>query len=138
MTFKFGQRSESNLVGVHPDLVRVARHALTLSPVDFAITEGVRSLKRQQELFNQHLTKTIHSRHLIGYAIDVVAYIGNTVSWDLPHYATIAKAMKAASEELNIPIEWGGDWRSFRDGPHFQLTYKAYPDPKTATAGVQA
>jgi peptidoglycan L-alanyl-D-glutamate endopeptidase CwlK len=29
--------------------------------------------------------------------------------------------MKQAAYELNIKIEWGGDWKSFKDGPHFQL-----------------
>lgn len=40
---------------------------------------------------------------------------------ELPLYYKIADAMKQAADELRIPIEWGGDWRTFKDGPHFQL-----------------
>ena len=30
-------------------------------------------------------------------------------------YEKIAKAMKQAAYELNIEIEWGGDWESFKE-----------------------
>ncbi|HAI0131728.1 TPA: M15 family metallopeptidase, partial [Escherichia coli] len=38
-----------------------------------------------------------------------------------PLYEKIAQAFKQAAAELNTPIEWGGEWRSLKDGPHFQL-----------------
>ncbi|KLG58653.1 M15 family metallopeptidase, partial [Escherichia coli] len=38
-----------------------------------------------------------------------------------PLYEKIAQAFKQAAKELNTPIEWGGDWRTLKDGPHFQL-----------------
>lgn len=38
-------------------------------------------------------------------------------------YHKLADAMKQAAKELNVPIEWGGDWRTFKDGPHFQLPW---------------
>jgi peptidoglycan L-alanyl-D-glutamate endopeptidase CwlK len=135
---RFGLRSQGNLIGVHPALVEVTMRALQLSTVDFAITEGLRSMARQQELFKQNKSKTLASRHLTGHAVDVAAMPDGKLSWAWDYYEQIAIAFKQASKELNIPIEWGGDWVSFRDGPHFQLPYATYPKPMEATAGVQA
>lgn len=121
MSFKFSKASENKFNGVHPDLVKVARLALELSEVDFGITEGMRSLERQLSLFEQGKSKTLKSKHLEGRAIDVHAVVGGTVSWMFHYYETIARAFKQAASDLNIEIEWGGDWEKFRDGVHFQL-----------------
>ncbi|WP_025122628.1 MULTISPECIES: M15 family metallopeptidase [unclassified Serratia (in: enterobacteria)] len=125
--FIFGSTSEKNLLGVHPDLVKVARRALLLSPVDFRITEGLRSMARQRYLLREGKSQTLRSRHLTGHALDVVALPGNVVSWDMAYYRQIAAAFKQASDELKIPVEWGGNWTTLKDGPHFQLPFKDYP-----------
>ncbi len=127
MTRSFSPRSEQRLVGVHDDLVRVARRALELSPVDFAVIEGLRTTKRQAQLLKAGASKTMRSRHLTGHAIDVAPIIAGQVRWDWPPFHQIAAAMKQAAAELGVPIEWGGDWRTFKDGPHFQLPWKDYP-----------
>jgi peptidoglycan L-alanyl-D-glutamate endopeptidase CwlK len=123
--FQFSQRSEQNLQGVHPDLVAVVRKALALTSVDFMVTEGVRTPERQRELVSRGASQTMNSLHLpqadgYAHAVDLAAWVGG-VRWDWPLYHKIAEAMKLAAAELGIPIEWGGDWRSFPDGPHFQL-----------------
>lgn len=74
-TFKFSSRSEKNLQGVNPDLVKVTRRALEISEVDFGITEGVRSRYRQKQLVATGKSQTMNSRHLTGHAVDVVAYV---------------------------------------------------------------
>lgn len=117
----FSERSNSKLEGVDERLIRVATLALQLSPVDFGITEGVRTLERQKELVKAGASRTLKSKHLEGKAIDVVAYVGGKVAWDWPLYEKIAKAFKQAADELDIKIKWGGDWATFKDGPHFQL-----------------
>lgn len=122
--FKFGTVSLTRLVGVNANLVRVAKLALQKSTVDFAITDGLRTLERQKQLLAEGKSRTLRSRHLIGEAVDVAAYVNGKLSWDWQYYAAIAKAFKAASLELGIPIEWGGDWISFKDGPHFQLAQR--------------
>ena len=127
MAFKFGERSEARLVGVHPDLVKVVRRALEISLVDFAVVEGVRTKERQAELFKSGASQTMNSRHLTGHAVDLAPVVGNQVRWDWPLFFPLAEAMKAAAAEANIPIEWGGDWRKFKDGPHWQLPWKEYP-----------
>lgn len=125
--FHLSRRSLSRLDGVHPDLVRVVHHAIGITPVDFMVTEGLRSIERQRELYKAGASRTMNSRHLTGHAVDLVALVGGKVRWDWPLYESIATAMKLAAAEENVPIEWGGDWATFRDGPHFQLPRDRYP-----------
>ena len=127
MTFRFSERSLSKLDGVHEDLVKVVKRALELSEIDFAVTEGLRTKKRQEELVKAGASKTMRSRHLTGHAVDLAAVVGSEIRWDWPLYQKIAEAVKKAAKELNVPIEWGGDWKTFKDGPHFQLTWEKYP-----------
>lgn len=124
--FKFSKRSLTSLTNVNPLLVKVISRALELSKVDFIVTEGLRTLSRQKELVAKGASKTMNSLHLpqhdgFSHAIDVAAYVNNTVSWDMKHYKDISTAVKQAASELNIDVEWGGDWKTFKDGPHFQL-----------------
>lgn len=135
--FRFGVRSLRNLVGVHPALVCVAHRALTISTVDFAITEGLRTNARQQELFAQNKSKTLASRHITGHAVDVAAFVNGKLTWEWKYYEDIAKAFKEAAREMHTNVEWGGDWKSFRDGPHFQLNVADYP-ASTNASQVQA
>ena len=121
MSYSFSQRSIDRLKGVNVDLVSVVHRALELSEIDFAVTEGLRTKERQTELVKAGASKTMNSRHITGHAVDLAAVVGGEVRWDWPLYTKLAKAMKQAAYELNIDIEWGGDWKSFKDGPHFQL-----------------
>lgn len=120
-------RSRKNLQGVHPDLVRVVEKAA--ESCEFIVTEGLRTLARQTELKAAGKSKTLNSRHLTGHAIDVCDCDG---CYDLKDLEAIAAAMKAAARDLNVPLEWGGDWK-WKDRPHFQLTWKAYPSSGLGT-----
>ena len=153
MTFRLSQRSMKRLEGVHPDLVKVVQRAIEVTEVDFGVLEGRRSLARQRKLVEAGASTTMRSRHLTGHAVDLGAYIGSRVAWDWPLYHKIAAAMKQASTELDIPLEWGGAWgrllndfssadlasesytderrsqgrKPFLDGPHYQLPWENYP-----------
>ncbi len=127
MSFKFSQHSLSKLIGVHPDLIKVVKGAILITEVDVCILEGKRSLTRQQLLFDKGATKTMNSRHLTGHAVDLGAWVDGQVDWSWPLYHKIADAMKKSANSFNIQIEWGGDWRTFKDGPHFQLPWRYYP-----------
>lgn len=122
-----GPRSVMRLKGVHPDLVKVIQHAIEVSEVDFTVLEGLRSIDRQRALVKAGASQTLKSRHLTGHAVDLGAWVDDQVDWSWPLYSKIAKAMEAAAAECNIPIEWGGNWTKFKDGPHFQLPWKEYP-----------
>lgn len=125
--FQLGTASRKRLQGVHPDLVRVVERAIQISEIDFTVLEGVRTLAKQRTLLQSGATTTLRSRHLTGHAVDLGALLGGKVRWDWPLYHKIAAAMKQSSAELGIRVEWGGDWRAFKDGPHWQLPWKEYP-----------
>ena len=143
-------RSLRNLQGVRTDLVEVVKRAIEITKVDFAVTEGLRSIERQRELVAKGASQTMASKHITGQAVDLVAFLGNRVSWELALYDEIADAMRTAAREQNVGIRWGGAWnvadirrwagttmesamtsyiderrangkRPFIDAPHFEL-----------------
>ncbi|WP_234111457.1 M15 family metallopeptidase [Chryseobacterium sp. R2A-55] len=145
MTYQLGQRSLANLQGVHPDLVKVMKAAIVNSPVDFTITEGLRTTKRQQELFAQgrttpgvkvtnadgvknlsnHQDEADGRKDGLGQAVDLYPFFEGKVQ--VNHKDTIARLkdiaahIKKTAKDLGIKIVWGGDWKSPYDPPHFQL-----------------
>jgi len=125
MSYKLGTRSLQNLSGVHPDLVAVVKLAISITEQDFTVIEGIRNINRQRELYKAGKSTTMNSRHITGHAVDMVPW---PVDWnDLERFEVMSEAMKQAAEELDIPIVWGGDWKSFYDAPHFELDRKVYP-----------
>ena len=130
MTIILGQRSLSRLEGVHPDLVRVVKKAAVLSDLDFTVLEGIRSVERQKQLVSQGASRTMNSRHITGHAVDLAPMIAGEVRWDWPLYHKLAKIVKSAAADEKVPLQWGGDWRAFKDGPHWELPWKFYPKGK--------
>jgi peptidoglycan LD-endopeptidase CwlK len=150
MTFQLSQRSRTNLVGVHHKLVVVVERAIELTKVDFAVTEGVRTLARQRQLVSQGASQTMDSKHIKGEAVDLVAFLGSRISWELSLYDDIADAMRQAAREHAVALRWGAAWnipnitawkgtmegamnhyiderrragrRPFIDAPHFELS----------------
>lgn len=134
MTRKFSARSQANLKGVHPDLIRVMERALQISPVDFTVIEGLRTVERQKQLVASGASKTMNSRHLTGHAVDVVPIGPNgKAAFDWPLYDKLAPAIKDAAAKEGVAIIWGGDWKSFRDGPHFELDRNIYHEDDWTT-----
>jgi len=126
------QKSLTKLDGAHPDLVRVIKRAAELSDINFTVLEVLRTPARQRELVAKGASKTMKSRHLPGsngksHAVDIAPLDGGQVSWSWPLYHKLAPIVKQAAKDENVPIEWGGDWRTFKDGPHWQLPWKDYP-----------
>lgn len=140
--FVLGEKSLKNLEGVNADLVRVVKRAIQISPVDFAVIEGVRTKERQRELVRKGASKTMNSRHLTGNAVDIVPYVDDRISWVFDDYYPLARAMAQASSELGVSVRWGGAWAvitnkagtpqdwvkayqagggKFLDGPHFEI-----------------
>lgn len=141
MNYKLGERSLNNLDGVHPNLVKVMKAAIVNSPVDFTITEGIRTLKRQQELYAQGRTKPgirvtnadgirNKSNHQakadgFGHAVDLYPFFLGQVQVNhkdtIKNLKLISDHIKKVAKELGIEITWGGDWKSPYDPPHFEL-----------------
>lgn len=121
MTFALGAKSKEKLEGVDHRLIMVVEKAITLTTVDFTVLEGLRTPERQQRLVNEGKSQTLKSKHLTGHAVDLGAFVDGVVVWDKEYYYEIAKAVKEAAKQLQIDIRWGGDFKTFFDGPHFEL-----------------
>jgi peptidoglycan LD-endopeptidase CwlK len=98
----------------------------------FQVIEGARSLSRQRQLVKVGASRTLRSRHIpapngLAHAVDVMAMVGGKVSWAPAAYHVIADAMRLAARQMGIAIEWGGDFKGFFDGVHFQLPWADYP-----------
>jgi hypothetical protein len=110
MGFKLGKRSIERLDGVDDDIVKVVKRAIELTSIDFGVTQGLRTVEEQKELVAKGASKTMRSKHLTGKAVDVVAYIGSRISWEITLYDNIAEAMREAAIELGVAIRWGAAW----------------------------
>ncbi len=125
--FRLGKSSKNWLIGVHADLIKVVLRAEAITTIPFAVIEGVRTLERQKELFAQGASKTMNSRHLTGHAVDIAPLIDGKVSWHWPHYRELEPVIKRAAADVRVAVDWGGDWTSFKDGPHWELRRSVYP-----------
>ena len=150
MAYKLSERSLERLGGLKPELIAVVKRAIEITETDFGVTEGLRTVERQRELVAKKASKTMKSKHITGDAVDLVAYLGSRVSWEISLYDDIADAIQKAATELDVSIRWGAAWhiqditkyagsmqeatneyvdlrrsqgkRPFIDGPHFELT----------------
>lgn len=124
--FTFGLRSQTNLTGVHPDLVKLMWECITNAPHDFTITEGLRSSTRQQRLVDEGKSKTLNSRHITGHAVDIAIIKDGKAIWDVQPFEEVIVHIEQVASSLNIPIVCGGRWKSFPDWPHIELDRKVY------------
>ncbi len=122
------------LKGVHPDLVKVVKRAAEITTMDFIVTEGLRSVEQQKKNVAKGVSTTMNSRHLTGHAVDISPIVNGKLSWDWPLYYKLEKIIKKAAKDVGVTVEWGGDWKSFKDGPHWQLPFNKYP--KTQKFGL--
>lgn len=126
MTFVLGTKSRANLLGVHPRLVSVVELAITYTPVDFGVHEGLRTLERQKAYVAAGVSRTLNSKHLkqadgYGHAVDLVPYIDGQLRWEWPPIYHIAAAVRKASIDVGVELVWGGVW----DRTTSELSYSA-------------
>lgn len=124
---KLSARSQKNLTGVHPDLVAIVNLAAERTPIEFEVIEGLRTVERQKALVAAKASTTMNSRHITGHAVDLAPKVEGQIRWDWPLFRLLAPAMKQAAQDVGHPLVWGGDWTTFKDGPHFELDRKVYP-----------
>jgi len=127
---------EPKLAGVHPHLVRVVYGTAERAPMPIIVLEGTRTIERQRQLVAKGASTTMRSRHIpapawppdgFAHAVDLAPAVNGVASWAWDLYYPLAEAVKAAAAAAGVPIEWGGDWRTFKDGPHWQLPWASYP-----------
>jgi peptidoglycan L-alanyl-D-glutamate endopeptidase CwlK len=146
--FQFGQSSLRELEGVDDRLAAVVHRALELTEQDFSVHDGLRTFEEQQALVISGASHTLESKHLKGHAVDLVPYVNGKLRWEWEPIYSIARAMRQAAQELNVPIRWGAAWdvrfnetdkdpkeiandyaerrrlagrKPFLDGPHYEL-----------------
>ena len=147
--FRLSTRSMSRLEGINPDLITLVTEAIKLTKVDFGVTCGMRTVEEQEKLVASGASQTMKSKHLEGRAVDLVAYVGSSVTWQLNMYDDLADSMAKAAKDLGVPLKWGAAWtvgdiskyegtmesamneyvdlrrsqgrRPFIDAPHFEL-----------------
>ena len=149
MAFKLSQRSIDKMDGVDKSLVGVVKRAIELTKIDFGVIYGMRTIQEQENLVAAGKSQTMKSKHLVGRAVDLMAYVDGKGCWELNVYDDLCDAMADAAEELGVAIKWGAAWsegdirtypgtaedammkyidlrrsqgrRPFIDGPHFEL-----------------
>ena len=149
MTYKLGKGSLAKLVGVDERLQDIVHRAIKVTSQDFSVICGCRTIAEQEALVAKGASQTMKSKHLLGLAVDLMAYV-NGGRWELNLYDEIADAMKEASKETEVDLRWGASWhinsmrekdmtseammtqyidlrrsqgrRPFIDAPHFELT----------------
>lgn len=136
--------SLKRLEGVDASLVAVIKLASTKTKQPFQVTQGLRTVEECYVNYGKGRTATecaskgvptkyarpasskvtslknpLGSKHTKGKAVDLVPY---PVDWnDLNKFKSIAQAVQEASKELGVTVQWGGNWRTFKDYPHFEL-----------------
>jgi len=137
MPYAFSSRSLSKLNSCHSDLILLMTEALAdpECPSDMSVLEGFRDEERQNQMVEDGKSQLPwpRSRHnsFPSMAVDVAPYVGG-ISWDWTYYYPLADHIKTVWQRLQMDgqttgqydLEWGGDWTSFKDGPHWQLNGK--------------
>ncbi len=126
--FKFSKKSSERLNNrlVHPLIKKLMNEAIKNSPLDFTIVETVRTLEQQKINISKGVSKTIKSRHISGFnksklceAIDIAPY---PIDWkNIKRFIELSCHIKKTAQKLGIKVEYGGDWKNFKDYPHYQL-----------------
>jgi peptidoglycan L-alanyl-D-glutamate endopeptidase CwlK len=124
--FKLSNRSRTNLVGVHHDLVEVIERAIQITNIDFGVSEGLRTVERQKQMLLEKRSTTMKSKHImqadgLGHAVDLYVLVNNKASWKHEDFRPVVQAVFTAAIELDVQIRAGALFRSFLDSPHFEL-----------------
>jgi len=120
-------RNTKALAGVMPELVQLFEAVAAKVDFDLYVVEGLRTKAKQATLVAKGASQTQNSRHLTGHAVDIAPFVAGEIRWDWPLYNKLALVVKAEARRLGIKVTWGGDWKSLKDGPHWELDWKAYP-----------
>ena len=123
--------SEARLAKVNPQLanrIRLMAAELRKQGIRIMAVSGLRTFAEQNALYAQGRTKPGNivtnarggqSLHNYGLAVDVVPVNSNgQPNWN----ASEATWQKIGTAGKKLGMEWGGNWTSFKDRPHFQMT----------------
>lgn len=133
--YAWGQSSLAHLSTAHPLLQTLGNRVIKRAdlPRDLRVLFGHRNKADQDKAFASGASKLRwpNSKHnsVPALAVDIVPLEGGQVSWDWAHYHQIAPIIKDEWAKMKAEgltgaavLTWGGDWRSFKDGPHWELS----------------
>lgn len=117
----FGRVSKSRLGTCHNLLQDILNEAI--KEYDFSVLCGHRGKAEQDAAYNAGNSKLKfpQSKHnqMPSLAVDIAPY---PIDWnDLDRFKELGAIVKRIAREKGIDLSWGGDWKSFKDYPHFQL-----------------
>lgn len=135
--FQWGKTSLNRMKGVDPSIVKVLFRAIRIMSrkkdgIDLTIPwmGGLRKADEQNKLFMDKFSKCDgyedKSEHQTGNAIDVIPYIKGVNFYELKEseqdflFYKVASVMLEASSIEGVPMVWGGNWKTWRDRPHYQ------------------
>lgn len=134
--YQWGARSLSRLHTCHPLLITLMQRVIARPdlPLDLSVLCGHRTREEQDAAVARGASrlrwpKSKHNRQP-SHAVDVAPYVGGAVSWAWPHYHAVAPVIRAEWAAMQaeglvpagVGLVWGGDWASFPDGPHWELS----------------
>ena len=90
----------AKLNGIDDAMRAVTELAIEYTKIDFGVTCGLRTVEEQRALVDAGASQTMNSLHITGQAVDVVAYVGPRISWEVNLYDDIAEAFKIAGKNL--------------------------------------
>lgn len=134
------KKSAARLDGLHPVVKQAAELLIErchARGVPIVITQGLRTIAEQNALYNQGRTlpglivtnaRGGYSYHNFGLAIDFALLMpdGKNVSWDMRRDGDFDRTfdwLEVVEEAKKIGFEWGGDWKTFKDYPHFEMVF---------------
>ena len=121
------QRSEQNIATLLPPVQPLAREliaAAAAAGIAIKIISGTRTYEEQNALYEQGRStpgrivtnaRGGYSNHNFGIAFDIGVFEGGRYLDESPAYKTVGALGK------QLGLEWGGDWKSIQDEPHFEL-----------------
>ena len=123
----FSKTSKARLATCHPNIQKLWNEII--KEKDCIIICGARTLEDQQKAFAEGFSKfdgvikksehQVSKEKPLSTAIDSLPY---PLDWDdVKGHTEFARFVLAKAKSLNIGLEWGGDWKTFKDRPHFQL-----------------
>lgn len=117
----FSKKSLEKLATVDRRLYDICSEAIKYT--DFAVICGHRNEQDQNLAYETGTSKLQwpNSKHNTSpsQAVDIVPY---PIDWkDIERFKRLAIVMKKAASDLQIGISWGGDWKRFKDYPHWEL-----------------
>ena len=120
---EFNSTSKARLAEISPDLAQLMIAVEAQHPDAFEIGEGMRDVETQRQNVAKGASQTMNSKHLTGNAVDIVMGADSgKPNWNFEDYRPIADTAKATAAAMGIPdFVWGGDWKTLKDGVHFQV-----------------